>query len=281
MNKKTKVWLVVAALLILIGVIVFGGVMSMLNWDFTKLSTVKLETNSYDINEEYKNISIITETSNVEFVPSKDAATLVVCHEHENAQHSVLVTDGTLVIKIENNKKWYEFINVSFDIPKITLYIPQREYGDICVKTSTGNIELENISSESVDISVSTGRIALCGVECVEKMSVAVSTGKVSVGNTRCDSFISKGSTGNISLENVIVEDRLDIERSTGSVELEHCDAGQLSVITKTGGIKGSLLSEKLFVAESNTGSIDVPATTSGGRCELRTNTGSIKIELE
>ena len=45
MSKITKIWLIIAASFVLIGCIIFGGVMTMLKWDFTKLSTDKYETN--------------------------------------------------------------------------------------------------------------------------------------------------------------------------------------------------------------------------------------------
>ena len=51
MGKSVKIWLIIAASLVLIGCIAFGGVMAMLKWDFAKLSTAKYETNDYEINE--------------------------------------------------------------------------------------------------------------------------------------------------------------------------------------------------------------------------------------
>ena len=45
MSKASKIWLVVAASLVALGIIIFGVVMSMLEWNFAKLSTVKYETN--------------------------------------------------------------------------------------------------------------------------------------------------------------------------------------------------------------------------------------------
>ena len=44
MSKATKVWLIIATSLLLIGCIICGGAMAMLNWDFTKLSTTKYDT---------------------------------------------------------------------------------------------------------------------------------------------------------------------------------------------------------------------------------------------
>lgn len=280
MNKKTKAWLIIATLLILTGSIIFGGVMSVLNWDFTKLSTVKYETNSYEIKEEFKNITVITKTANIEFMPSEGDAATVVCYEEEKEKHNVEVKDDSLIVEINDTKKWYEHIGVSFNSPKITLYIPQKEYGEVCLKASTGNIGLENMDAESFDVSVSTGSITLADVDCGGDVRVKVSTGKADLSNIKCNSLISDGSTGVITLKNVIAEERFDIERSTGNIKLENCDAGELNIKTNTGSIKGSLLSDKVFEAETDTGDIDVPKTRVGGKCKLSTDTGNIKIEI-
>lgn len=60
-----KVWLIIAASLVLIGGILFAGVMSTLRWDFMKLSTVKYETNTYEISEAFDGISMNTETADI------------------------------------------------------------------------------------------------------------------------------------------------------------------------------------------------------------------------
>ena len=61
MRKTTKVWLIIAASLVIIGFIIFTGVMTTLKWDFTRLSTFKLETNNYEIGQEFDNIHIKTD----------------------------------------------------------------------------------------------------------------------------------------------------------------------------------------------------------------------------
>ena len=53
MNKCAKIWIIAAVLLILTGCIIFGGVMTVLRWDFKNLSTKKFETNKYDITEKF------------------------------------------------------------------------------------------------------------------------------------------------------------------------------------------------------------------------------------
>ncbi len=280
MSKGTKIWLIIAFSLVLLGCIIFGSVMTMFKWDFTKLSTVKYETNNYDINENYKDISIETNTADIVFMPTESLKTSVVCREQKNMKHSVAVKDDTLVIEVVDTRKWYEYIGINFGATKITVYIPQVEYGRLSVNGSTGDISIENISADALDLSVSTGRITVSDTTCKSDVKINVSTGKTNLTDVKCKNLTSSGNTGDISLKNVIAAETFSIERSTGDIKLDGCDAAEIFIETDTGDINGTLLSEKVFITETDTGSIKVPNSVTGGRCEITTDTGNIKIDV-
>ena len=42
----------------------------------------------------------------------------------------------------------------------------------------------------------------------------------------------------------------------------------------------GSLLTGKVFATETATGSVEIPHTAEGGRCEIKTATGNIRITI-
>ena len=84
MKRATVIWLITASALVLIGCVIFGGVMSLLKWDFTKLSTTKYESNRYEINDVYQNISIVTDTADVEIVAVEGIQSAVDCYERVN-----------------------------------------------------------------------------------------------------------------------------------------------------------------------------------------------------
>ncbi len=320
MSKSIKIWLVVSALLIITGCIVFACVMSALEWDFAKLSTTEHETNSYEIDEEFGNIKINTDTADVVFAPSENSKCSVECYEQKNVKHSVTVKDGELVIEAVDSRKWYEYIGINFVTSRITVYLPAGEYGELLLKTNTGDIEIpKNFSFISIDISESTGNVTsrasskedikittTTGNICVESISakslalsvstgelkvsdvmlsgdieLGVSTGKTSLVNVACKSVISSGSTGEISLSNVIAKEKLSIKRSTGSVRFDHSDAAEIFVETSTGDVTGTLLSGKAFITDTSTGRIDVPKTANGGRCKITTSTGDIIIAID
>lgn len=301
MSKSTKIWLIVATSLVVLGIIFFGVVMAMLKWDFIKLGTAKYETNNYEISENFHNISIATDTADITVLPSDDGKCKVVCYEDIKAKHIVNVQNDTLIINEANNKKWYDHIGITFETLKITIYLPESEYssliieestGDIKISknfrfenididTSTGDIKLENITAGDIELSVSTGRIEVSNIECEGNFEIEVSTGKTKLTNIKCKNLTSDGDTGSISLTNVIAADKIDIERSTGDVIFDACDAKELYIETDTGDVKGSLLTEKVFIARTDTGRINVPKTTSGGVCEITTDTGDIIINIK
>ena len=285
MGKKTKIWLITAASLILIGGIIFSGVMTVLKWDFTKLSTSKYQTNDYEINYTFKNISVSTDTAKIDFLPTSDSKILVSCYEQANEKHEVSVNNETLEIKLKSTKKWYEHIGVNFTSPKITIYIPEGEYGNLLVNNSTGDIQIskeftfenidikgstssvinsasvknnvkiklstgdiktENISAKTMDLSVSTGMVTLHNVKCNGDIKIKVSTGKAYITDTNCKNLISSGDTGDLNLKNVKSSEKFSIKRSTGDVKLELCDAGEIYIETDTGNVVGSIMTVKL-----------------------------------
>ena len=160
MAKKTKVWLMLAILFIFAGGILFTGVMMALDWDFVKLSTTEFEVNEYEVAEQYENIYIDTETSDVMIIPSDVRKTTVTCFEQENMKHRVAVVDGTLEIKLEDTRAFQHHIAINFRKPQIKVYIPRGEYGDLSIEATTGDVEIHNgFSFENIDVSLTTGDI--------------------------------------------------------------------------------------------------------------------------
>lgn len=318
MNKKVKIWFIVAISLIFLGCIVFIGAMTMGKWDFDKLSMdSKYQTKNYEINEEFKDVFIKADTADIIFALSEDEKCTVICYEQEKMSHAVSVTDKKLKIEINDTRKWYEHIGINFKTPKITVNLPLSEYqtlliksktgdvkiskdftfnsidvtvstGDVVnnanansikIKASTGDICTKDVSVSSLSLSVSTGKVKVENTTC-EEILVSVTTGKTSLENITCKSLISDGSTGEVVLKNVIASDKFDIKRSTGDVKLDGCDAGEIYIKTSTGDVKGTLKSEKIFIVNTDTGRKDVPKTITGGRCEITTDTGDIIISI-
>ena len=317
MTTATKVWLIIAASLCLLGIIIFGGIIAMANFDLSMLSTSKYTTNEHIITDSFSDIDISSNTADIDLIPSDDGKCRIVCYEEENARHAVSVNNGVLSVKVVNEKKWYQYIGIYSGTPKVSVYLPEDEYGALTISGSTGSIDIpDNFSFGDVSVTLSTGRIGYYadskdltltattgditagGIACKDtSLSVStgsitasdiectslftkVTTGKTNISDVKCESFISKGNTGDIVLERLVSTGDIAIDRSTGDVKLSDCDGSEIKITTDTGDVSGSLLSEKVFITSSDTGDINVPKTTTGGKCEITTDTGDIEIEI-
>lgn len=320
MRKAGKIWLWIAAGLVVVGALLFAGVMFRYNWDFTKLSTAKFETNSYEVKEAFNNIRIDVDTTEIEFVPSDGEECRIDCVELEKVKHSAAVQNGTLVIKVIDTRKWYDHIGIFLGSPKMTVYLPEETYtslsidtdtGDICIpgtftfekleiegdtsdvdclasvskdidiSLSTGHIKVENISAGGMVLSTSTGSIQLTAVKSEGNIEIETDTGSVKLTDVTCTDLNVEGDTGTITLENVVAAGKFLLENHTGDVRFENSDASQISVKTSTGDVTGSLSTDKVFITETSTGRISVPKTTTGGTCEIKTSTGDIEITIK
>ncbi len=314
-----KIWLIVAACLVLVGLILFVVVMTFNGWDFRKLSTTKYVTNTYEITDDFENIIVDTNTADVAFYLSADDTCKVVCEEDQKLPHTVTVSDGILTVKLVDNRAWYEYIGVSFGKTKISVYLPKSEYGVLDISNDTGNVEipsefsfgnanvsvstgavkcfadvsgllkikastgdvtLDKTNVGALDIKVSTGTVNIVEAFSAGEVKIEVSTGKTNISELNCKDLITEGDTGRITLKNVIASGKFDIERSTGHVTFEACDAAEIYVETDTGDVRGTFLTDKIFMVETDTGRIDVPKSVSGGRCEIETDTGDVKISI-
>lgn len=306
----------IATAALLLGVIVFCVAMTMIGWDFTRLSTRKMQTNEYEINDSFTNISVDADTARIVFLPSDNGKCKVVCYEEINAAHTVKVENGTLSISVNDEKTLMDHIGFNFSAPTVTVYMPEGEYGTLKIDsstgdinvpkefklmsidvslstgdvscsasatesiklvTSTGDINVANISAASLDLAVTTGRVRVSGAVCTGDISLTVSTGKSELSAIRCNNLTTTGSTGEIALDDVIVTEKLSVKRTTGDVELEDLTAGEMHIETSTGDVEIERSdADKIYIV-TDTG--DVEGTLRTEKIFIpRTDTGKIDV---
>ena len=220
MKKAAKAWLITAAFLVLAGCILFAGVMSMLGWDFAKLSTARYETNIHEISETFSDISLTTDTADIVFALSNDGKCRVECYEPENAKHSAAVANDTLIIEINEQKSWYDYIGFQFGSPRITVYLPQAEYGALSISESTGRIEIpKDFSFERADISASTGSVVFSAAA-QAAVKIKTGTGNICVENNSVGSLDLSVTTGKAAVSKVTCAGSIAINVSTGAAYL-------------------------------------------------------------
>ncbi len=317
MKKKTIIAIIIASVFTVVGGVMFCTAMVKNAWDFTMLSLQKYETNTYSVDEDFKNICIDTDIDIINFEKSNSNECKIVCYETDKTKHFAEVNEETLNIGINDERKWYDYIGIMTGNPKITVYLPESEYSalniksttgiveipedfafgnidvdvstgtvkclapiaeNIKIRTTTGKITVSNTVVNSIDLDVTTGDILLSNIECSENVKINTTTGDSFFENIDCKNIEAIGTTGDIFLKNVLAKENFYIETDTGDIDINESDACDIHIKTDTGDVNGSLLTDKVFIVETDTGDIDVPKTTSGGKCEIKTDTGDIEI---
>lgn len=358
MKKMTQFTLGIATGFIIVGLVAIIAVWAKADWKFSMITSANFETTTHEELSDFENIKINSDTADITILPSTDGKSKVVTFEHKDAKHEVSSADGTLSITLNDRRGPGRFINISAN-PEITIYLTEKEYknltvdestgdiemehaftfADVDIRLSTGDVDFENLTCQSLKINGSTGDTALDNLKvlgdayikrstgdieldeitvggktevhvstgCVEieKITTATlkstgntgemwladatvtddleinrSTGKVELAGVVAKNLTSEADTGDLVLVDVVLSGTLNATRSTGDVKFAGSDAAEIYVTTDTGSVTGNLLTDKVFIVRSDTGKIDVPKTITGGRCEIKTDTGRIVITV-
>lgn len=295
--------IVVAGIILLVLGLVVGVVsFALMGFRFEGFKTVEYETKTTELRGDFKNIHIQGDTAYIAIYhpryPTLDNSAKLESLESENRRTVVFVEDGTLYIRLVDERKWYERMEVSMQSPALTLYLPEGDYGDLVIENSTGDVSIPGSfqfdriqikcstgdvnlqsSAETIAVKTSTGDIQLSNLD-AEEVTLNVTTGRVQLYKVKCGVLSTEGDTGKVFFEDVLAEQSLFIRRSTGDVKLTACDAGSITIETDTGDVTGTLRSGKTFKTKTSTGKVQIPRDASGGTCEIKTSTGDIKISI-
>ena len=220
-------------------------------------------TSTYGITDSYKEILLNAKDADVKIVPSDDGKTELVIFEKRRRPYEVSVLDGELTVK-PKKAKWYNFLRIGIDRSQISICVPREGLCGITVKSNVGDVEISSV--------------CLGG-----KVDIQVNTAKAMLENVSCSVLNSKGNTGSVLLQGCIAKENVFIKRNTGKVVLNDCVSPEIAVKTNTGMVLGRLAQGVVFDVRTNTGRVEIPTVKVGetvcGRCEIKTNTGSVKFE--
>ena len=298
MRNKTIIWLITAAVMLLLGSALFIGAIIAAG-DLTNLSTTRYETITHTVTEDFQSLSFETRRADMTILRAEDDICRVVCKESEKETFTVSAEDGVLTVRETNLKKWYDHIGIDGDAPAITVYLPGAAYdrltvhsvtGDLHVashaafahmdcEVATGDVTCHDAVSGQIKINTSTGDIRIVG-GAPEMLDLTVTTGDITLADIHPENLRVVVNSGSISLRDVTVSARLCLQSTSGDIELDRCDAAELFIKTTSGDVEGSLLSDKVFITKTSTGDIEIPRTGEGGTCEIITTTGDIEIEI-
>ena len=305
--KKGFVFLIVfGSILFVAGSAAFG--IAIAKDAFKNNSFTQEVTKEYVLEDSFNKIDVDIVTADLTFKPSEDDKTKVVSVEKEKIHHTAKVSNDALVIREQDDRKFYEKWFGFMSKMKVTVYLPETTYeelkidittGNILVedsftfvkqniKSTTGDLKFENVSGKSADIKITTGNVTLNNYKLSGELNIDTTSGDYKFNDVECEKATLHTTSGKYILNDLIVTgnlntDRpnLDISGTSSDITFKNCDAHYVKVKTTTGDIKGNLLTKKNFDAETTTGKVLVDNDrTAEDKCYIRTTTGDIDISI-
>lgn len=320
MNTTKKTLLLIASAAIILGALLSFGAMLTMHFDFSAFSQTDFTSHTYTIEESFQNISVEDSDCTIQLLPSGDNTCKIVCFESKKVYYTITADEDTLSVKRNDSLKWYDCIGITYwPDTALTVYLPQTEYNQLCIKSAAGEIEipdsftfndvrLENSSGDvsfqasvnnaltvqaisgevfvsgpaprTMDVSSTSGDVTLFSVHPQTQLNANTVSGEIELSDIKGGNISVNSTSGDISFTNVIASERLQAETVSGDIELTDSDANDLQLSTTSGEVSGTLLAGKLFSTNTVSGDVDVPASTDSGTCRIETISGDIDIRI-
>lgn len=275
--RFTKISLLIAAIMIVFGLMLTAAALAATGG----LPTPSPEVTTHTITDDFHSIAIDLDTTDVTFYPSQDHTCRIIFEEKDNLRHSTAVRNGTLLIGYDDGRQWYDFITLfgSGDI-KAEIYLPEGQYESLMLEIDTGHVHMPgDFTFDTVEIETDTGDIHW-QAHVSGRLSVSTDMGDVYLSDCHGAVLDLDTDTGDVYLSGAVFQKELAIETGTGDVIFDRADSEAIFVQTDTGDVSGTVLTDKVFHAFSDTGSIQVPWDTIGGSCKIITDTGDIHLTV-
>lgn len=309
MKKSTKIWLIAAAALLAVGLALCVAALASVDFDFANLGTegaYEMKTYAFDA-ERLASAEVISVSQDIRIVGSDEKAGTVEYPVGEKVGYEVSFSDGTLLVRHYDHRKWYEHIGLffSFRDDAVVVYVPTDAVFALTCQSTSGSIELSGFAGGRLFAKSTSGSIRITDLA-PAALEARSTSGSVEAARLR----VAEGDTtlaavsGSVRLEDAECAARLDMSSTSGGLRLTNVACGGASLRSTSGSVRFTRLrcesleaksvsgsidgvltgsaDDYRFTASSTSGSVAVPAGQSGGReVRLRTTSGSIDVRTE
>lgn len=303
MKKGTKIALIVAGILLVVGLVICAAVLATTDWDSLSWNTEAYEIKTEIIDQPFSDIRILAAEADIHLMLATDGVCRVEHPESEHTGYDIIVQNGLLAIEYRNTRKWYQFLSFDFSSfnREVRVYLPQSQYdaamlhtasGDIAVDygvdyktakctTASGDIAWHAKVTDNCSLTSTSGDILLHDTKVSGDVNLITTSGKCTATAIQCGSFSAKCTSGDMVLANITAGNltaictsgeitlanslgqTMVLENTSGDIEFTNCDGNDITLTTVSGDIEGTLFSGKIFECDTVSGDIEVPPISS------------------
>ena len=275
---------IVASIVLVAGIVISGVAFTQLAKKGLNNANTNMVTVDFDFEEEISNIDVNAVTNDIYVLQSEDDKTHVQCIDFEDVEHDAYVDGDTLYVTTEVNRTSSNFTFFLNNTPKIYVYLPEEEYADLKIESTTSDVEVgPGFRFENITVDVTTGDINLNTLDVEDTLEMNVLTGDINLTNIDCVDVVYNGTTGDLDFDNVLAAGNINIDLTTGDIDFVG-DAANFYLECTTGDINMVLYSDKEFDVDVLTGDSSIPRDGDGeelGECVVELTTGDIDIEID
>jgi hypothetical protein len=252
-------------------------------------------------NEHFKNINVNVKLRNVKFIITDDNTYGYEFNDKSYSKISHEIKNSTLNITEKLN--YLMAYNYFFDLLRginndnINIYIPKDSvFENVIITNTTGNINLNNINTQSIDLISTSGNITASEIK-TNFLKSKQTSGKLNVNGSIINNCEIKNTSGKIVINN-LDQSNLKISTTSGGVTIKGILSGKTEIKSTSGSITLGILdkkqnyniyteqtSGKIFIngikQERKKGNIYNKSENKQNDLKLKTTSGNVKINFD
>ncbi|UZJ78814.1 DUF4097 family beta strand repeat-containing protein [Fictibacillus sp. KU28468] len=225
MNSVLKKITVIAAIGLAAGLIgtysIYASTSHSVFSSFNKSKETVLYTEKNFSSDSLKSVELTSDTADITVKKSNEPETRVVLEgqKGDKKDYSIQAEQNGGVLDVEVIGK-NKFFNMGFHwSPKLTVYVPDKNYGHFNISTDTGDVSIKDLKSDRANIETDTGDIDASGKFTVSKLNAESDTGDLSFNDYRGTSIDLSTDTGDIQAGRISKNAKVMIKTSTGDIQ--------------------------------------------------------------
>lgn len=139
--------------------------------------------------------------------------------------------EDTLFLGISGDKGWKLF---DWQSLKLTIELPEKQWNDVNLIVSSGNITMHNLLTQTIDVKTTSGNINMDNIKAAQ-LSAYATSGNIQASDVEGADHQFKTTSGNISVKQYLVE-QLGIKVTSGNIKALE-GIGELNANTTSGNI--------------------------------------------
>ena len=275
--KKKRSYMIVLVVIGIFIVVYFITCLIFSNFNFKVVFGKEERTLNYlDCTENVSEIVVNVASDNLIFNKSEDNAVHVKYYNSNLYQFDIAYDDGLLTI---NQKRlWYSIFNFNKKYI-IEIAVPDTNIYSATLKLSSGDVNIEDLKSNLLDINTSSGKIAVNNI-IADRTNIKASSGAIDIKNLNSLELDTQSSSGSIRISNITV-DKAQFRLSSGDLDLIDSSIKSLTINGSSGKIESSKLSLETCNIDTSSGNVILGVVTpdvSIYKMNLNTANGSISV---